>query len=106
MRLNTQPVQAVRFELPKAVWMPTPLRATIPDCYQGTPLEMVEQMAADMKPGLGVHDAIDTLLRALADERDVHIDLDAPAETPEATRATMFVYALLFMGVAEEMAQA
>ena len=86
--------------------MPTPLRATIPDCYQGTPLEMVQQMATEMRPGLGVHDAIDTLIRALADERGIRIDLDVPAETPESTRATMFVYALLFMGVAETMAQA
>lgn len=67
---------------------------------------MVQEMARYMKPGLGVHEAIDLLLRSLADERNVRIELYSPGEVPEEARASMFIYALLFSGVAREMAQA
>jgi len=89
--------------LPRAIWMPSPFREGLPDCYQGTPLEMVEQMASQMHPSLDAHGAIDVLIDALAEERDLHIELQAPPETPEDVRAGMFVMALMVTGVAQEM---
>ncbi len=91
--------------LPRAIWMPAH-QHDLPSCYQGTPLQMVQEMARYMKPGLGVHDAIDLLLRSLADERDVRIELHSQGKMPEEARASMFIYALLFSGVAREMPQA
>lgn len=89
--------------VPKAIWMPSPFRGGVPDCYHGTPLEMVEQMAQQMNPGIDVHEAIDVLIEALAQDRDLHIELQAPSNTPEDVRAGMFVLALMLTGVAEEM---
>ena len=89
-------------DLPRAIWLPS-LRGN-PVCYQGSPLEIVEEMACGMKLGLGVHDAIDLLLRSLADERGINIKL--PDNISEAVRASGFVYALILSGVAREMAQA
>lgn len=106
MTPTPQASHIVELVTPPAIWMPTPLKAGIPDCYQGSALEMVQQMAESMKPGMGTHDAIDLLLRFLADERGLHIAFDVPDDTPEDTRATMFVRTLLFIGVAEEMPQA
>jgi hypothetical protein len=34
----SQPIQVCRPEIPESIWMPTPLRAGIPDVYSGTPL--------------------------------------------------------------------
>ena len=93
-------------DLPQAIWMPSRRSGNLPDCYHGTPLQMVEEMARYMKPGLNANDAIDLLIRALADERGLHVDLCAPANTPESIRAGMFVCALLIVGVARAMPQA
>lgn len=92
-------------DLPHAIWMPD-LNGLLPDCYQGSALEMAEEMARHMKPGLGVHDAIDLILRSLADEKDIHIDLSLPEGTPESVRAAGFICALLLTGVARKMPQA
>jgi hypothetical protein len=89
--------------IPKAIWMPSPFRGGVPDCYQGTPLEMVEQMAQQMSPNLDVPGAIDVLIEALAEDRNLQIELRAPQGTPEDVRAGMFVLALVLSGVAEEM---
>jgi hypothetical protein len=80
------------------------LSAKLPACYQGTPLEMVKEMADEMKPGIGAHDAMDTLLRELDDQRNITIKL--PAEIPEKPRSELFVSALLAIGVAREMPKA
>ena len=97
----------IRIEnLPEAIWMPSPWDPGLPCCYQGTPLEMVRQMADEMRPGMGVNDTIDLLLRTLVDERQLRIELNLPNGTDERTRSSMFVCALLFSGVAEEMPQA
>ena len=90
--------------LPKAIWMPARTQAALPSCYQGTPLEMVGEMAAEMKPGIGANDCIDTLLRHLDDERNIKIQI--PGEIPEAPRSEIFVSALLVIGVARTMPQA
>lgn len=105
-----RPVEEVLAGLPTAIWMPTACFSQLPCCYQGSPLEMVEQMAQEMGPKLGVHDAIDLLIEFLAERRDVKIVL--PAEDgaggvlPEGVRAGIFVAILLDSGVAEPMASA
>jgi len=86
---------------PSAIWMPG---VYLPSCYQGTPLEIVGEMSAEMKPGMGTHDAIDLLLRRLADERNVKIQL--PAKLPEGQRSELFITALVMTGVAREMPKA
>ncbi len=88
--------------LPRAIWMPAHQR-DLPSCYQGTPLQMVQEMARYMKPGLGIHDAIDLLIRSLADERDVRIELVNQGEVTKEAQASMFIFALLYSGVAKEM---
>lgn len=81
--------------------MPSP-QTELPDCYQGSPIEMVQQMAQQMKPGLGTDEAIDLLTEVLANYRGVHIEID---EGPEELRATGFVVALLLCGLARPMAE-
>jgi hypothetical protein len=93
-------------ELPSAIWMPTACFAKLPSCYNGSPLEMVEQMAKEMGPQLGVHDTIDLLIEYLSDQRDIRVHL--PSEEggdvlPEEVRAGLFVAILLDAGVAQPM---
>lgn len=90
--------------LPDAIWMPARRGGALPSCYRGSPLEMVQQMAAEMGEHLGVHDAIDLLLRFLADERGLKIRL--PEQAPEGARALMFVGALVALRIAKEMPKA
>jgi len=59
---------------------------------------MVEQMAHEMKPGLGVDDTIDLIARFLSDERG--IELPTPTLAPEEIRAEAFVLGLLETGIA------
>lgn len=89
-------------KLPHSIWMPT--FRNLPSCYHGTPIEMVGQMAAEMKPGLGVDDTIDIIARLLADERGVKVK--TPDVAPESVRAEAFVRGLLASGVAMEMPEA
>lgn len=107
---QSKPVEAVLAALPTAIWMPMPTFSQLPCCYQGTPLDMVGQMAEEMGPKLGVHEAIDLLIEFLADRRGLKISL--PAEDnegsvlPEEIRAGIFVAILLDSGIAEPMASA
>ena len=97
------PEQASR-RLPDAIWMPARRNGFLPSCYRGSPLDMVQQMAAEMGEHLGVHDAIDLLLRFLGDERGLVIKL--PEQAPEGARSLMFVAALLALRIAKEMPKA
>ena len=81
--------------IPNAIWMPT---FRNPSCYQGTPIEMVEQMADEMKPGLGVDDTIDLIARILADERGV-------TQIFTGRRGRSRLAALLFGSVASTLVQ-
>jgi hypothetical protein len=91
-----------RIRLPHSIWMPK--SHGVPSCYHGTPVEMVVQMAEEMKPGLGVDDTIDLIARFLADERG--IEVKTPLTAPEDVRAEEFVRGLLATGVAEEIPEA
>lgn len=64
---------------------------------------MVQDMAREMKPGLGISDTIDHLLATLADTR--HVKIRIP-EGPDESRATYFVAALLVSGIARPMPSA
>lgn len=95
------PVPTASATLPRAIWMPG--TTDLPSCYQGSPVEMVEAMAQEMKPGLGGHDAIDRLLHTLGESRRVKIRLP---EGPLDRRAASFVVALLVSGIARPMPSA
>lgn len=84
--------------------MPSHDTARLPSCYQGSPLEIVQDMAAEMNPRFGVDDAIDTTLAVLI-EHGLPLT-GIPKLAPEEIRATMFVVALLMWGVARPMPQA
>ena len=81
-----------------------PANHRVPSCYHGTPVEMVGQMAEEMKPGLGIDDTIDLIARFLADERGIQVETHLTA--PEHIRAEEFVRGLLATGVAEEIPEA
>lgn len=88
--------------IPSAIWMPA-LQGQLPNCYQGSPIEMVQEMGLEMKPGLSVNETIDRLLPILADYRKVCIRLP---EGPDGWRASLFVRALLGTGIARPMPSA
>lgn len=106
MNLLLQPRVVVRSvsEIPHAIFMPSHNAARLPSCYQGEPLEIVQNMAQEMSPHFGVDDTIDTTL-AMLREHGLPIT-GVPEQAPEEVRATMFVVALLMWGVAHPMAQA
>lgn len=88
-------------EIPSAIWSPG---VPIPYVYRGTPVEMVEQMATEMGPGVTVSQAMDKLLAALA--RNGRLRLRIVGNPPENIRAGIFVYSLLQHGVLHPMAKA
>jgi hypothetical protein len=106
MRLPLHPIprNVDPSDLPTAVWLPNRSSAYLPNCYQGSPSEMVQAMVQDMNPSMGVDDGIDWLCKFLSENRDISITL--PNELPPETRAHLFLVALLCAGVAEPMARA
>jgi hypothetical protein len=88
-------------KIPEAIWSPG---QPVPYVYRGKPIEMVEQMAQEMGPGVTATQAIDTLLRALA--RDGRLRLRIMGDPPPSIRAGIFVYSLLQHGICRPMAQA
>lgn len=88
-------------KLPQAIWCPG---GPEPSIYRGSPLEMVRQMAGEMGPDIGTHDAVHTLCQALAQYRKVFIGL--PGNVPEEVLAGLFVFALLDLRISRPMAAA
>jgi hypothetical protein len=88
-------------EIPEAIWSPG---QPIPYVYRGKPIEMVQQMAREMGPGVTTNQAIDTLLDALA--RDGLLKLRITGNSPPAIRAGIFVHSLLQRGICRPMASA
>jgi hypothetical protein len=91
-------------DLPKAIWMPVFESGQLPCCYQGSPLEMVQQMAKEMNPALSVHETIDYSVRFLADNRKIGIGI--PKNLSEEVRSTCFIHALIALKVATVMPSA
>lgn len=88
--------------LPTAIWLPA---RSLPRCYQGTPFQMVSEMADEINPGLGVPEAIELLLLELESNKRVFIRLPDD-EVSDEMRAAFFVAALLITGVAKPMPSA
>jgi hypothetical protein len=86
-------------EVPKAIYLPSIDRAQLPSCYRGTPLEMVRAMAAEIGPDVSPQDAIDWNIHSLQ-ERGLKITIP---KMDEATRATLFIAALLHLGLVKDM---
>lgn len=87
--------------VPEALWFKG-LKG-MPVVYQGTPVDMVKAMAAEMGPDVTCHDCIDFLCSHLARTRRLYIRVpDAPVEI----RANIFIRSLLVTGVALPLASA
>lgn len=80
--------------LPDIIWCP--VRGSVPHVYSGSPLQMVDQMAAEMGPNVTRPQAIQALLLGLAFHRKIFIGLP---ELPTEELAGLFIYALLDRGV-------
>lgn len=90
--------------LPRAIWMDGG-EGFLPDCYQGSPLEMVQEMASEMAPDIGVHEAIDFLILMFEDTEQAYIRI--PDETcSEEVRSRHFIAALIAARIAKPMAGA
>jgi hypothetical protein len=87
--------------LPGAIWVPGGPDPTI---YRGTPVEMVQQMADEMGPTISTHQAIQTLVGALAEHRRIHIGL--PSNVSPEVEAGVFIYALLDLGISKPVPSA
>jgi hypothetical protein len=98
--VNT-PIEKLFADIPPAIWSPG---KPIPYVYRGQPIEMVEQMAREMGPGVTVDQAMDTLLHALAKSGRMHLRI--MGDPPPPIRAGIFVYSLLQQGICRPMASA
>lgn len=90
--------------IPKTIWVSTGSDG-LPRCYHGSPIEMVQQMAKEMHPDVGVHDAIDLIIEMVRESHALHLEIPG-AEIPESDRAAIFVAALVFCHVARPLASA
>lgn len=88
-----------------SIWIPSRFQTPIPDCYQGTGIEIVRQMAKNVKPGLGTDAVIDMLQRNLKHNRKF-AGMNFANLPSEELRATAFVVALLITGIAKKTASA
>jgi hypothetical protein len=82
--------------LPEAIVMTREASVSI---YRGSPVEMVRQMAHEMKPGLSVPQAVQTLLTSIGFKRGILIAI--PEDCPEDMLCALFVHALLDSGISE-----
>lgn len=88
--------------MPTAIWVPTDgswchrtAEKYLPDCYQGTPLEIFQQIGLDYEPEMT---AEETLVFIAED-----IGLDIDAEVTLEQRAAITLACLLTQGIAREM---
>lgn len=88
-------------DLPKAIAIQGSAQE-LPQCYQGTPLEIVQEMANKVHKGTTVHDAIDWFLLYVEDTYKLRLVIPGP-EVAEKDRAAVFVAALLATSVARPM---
>lgn len=88
-------------DLPLAVWT---YSKEGPLIYRGSPLEMVQQMAAEIGPEVTPGEAMETILNALAEHQ--HIRIRIVGDPPEDIRAGIFLFALITHGVCHPMAKA
>ena len=85
--------------LPEVIWIP----GVVPYVYLGTPLAMVETMAASMcEDELSIRETIEYLTYGLAVNRKVVIGLPSVASDDDLAR--LFIWALLDTGIAQTMA--
>lgn len=84
--------------LPTAIWIP--VNGMDPVFYRGSPLEMVQEMASDMKE-VDLHVAVKKILAGLAEHRRVTIQF--PEGLPDEALSRLFVYALLATGIGRPM---
>jgi hypothetical protein len=89
--------------LPQSIWIPK--FSTSSECYHGSPLEMLQGLAAELGPSVGIDEAIMHLLEDMV-EQGIEITLPAPSEAPRTKRAALLILVLLLTGYAREVPQA
>lgn len=89
--------------LPESIWIPK--FAMSQACYHGSPLEMLQDLAREMGPTVGVEDAIRCLLDELG-KQGMEIHIPSATEAPRPTRAALLILVLLLTGYAREVPQA
>lgn len=82
--------------LPEAIVMTANASMSV---YRGTPIEMVQQMASEMKAGLSIHQAVQALLTSIGFKQGILIAI--PEDCPEDLLCALFVHALLDTGISE-----
>jgi len=89
--------------LPHAIWIPK--FSTSSECLHGSPMEMLQGLARELGPAVGIEDAIAHLLDDLG-ERGIPIRLPKATEAPSTVRAALLILVLLLTGYAREVPQA
>lgn len=86
--------------LPQSIWIPK--FSTSSECYHGSPVEILQELARAMGPSVGIDDAITHLVHDM-DEKGIQIRLPTAAEAPRTKRAALLILVLLLTGYAREV---
>lgn len=89
--------------LPQSIWIPK--FSTSSECYHGSPVEILQELAREMGPSVGIDDAITHLQHDMG-EQGIEIRLPTAAEAPRTKRAALLILVLLLTGYAREVPQA
>lgn len=89
--------------LPQSIWIPK--FSTGSECYHGSPLEMLQGLARELGPSVGIDDAIAHVVQAMR-EQGIRLPLPTAAEAPRTKRAALLILVLLLTGYAREVPQA
>lgn len=89
--------------LPQSIWIPK--FSTNSECYHGSPVEMLQELARGMGPTVGIDDAITHLVHDMS-EQGIRIPLPTANEAPRTKRAALLILVLLLTGYAREVPQA
>lgn len=89
--------------LPQTIWIPK--YSTASECYHGSPVEILEEVAHQLGPALGVDDAITHLVHDMV-ERGIAVPMPSASQAPLDVRAALLILVLLLTGYAREVPQA
>lgn len=90
----------IQRKLPRAVWVPSGSHRI----YRGAPVEIVQDMAGQLQTGLTFRQALTRLVSELEASREIRIEL--PWEEEDAVLSSLFLYALLDLGIGYEVGEA
>lgn len=97
---TTVPIEALQ-AIPEAIWMTKGNELYL---YRGSPLEIVQTMAAEMGDDVTVYEAVRHILIGLKDKWNITIHL--PEGLTDEGLSRIFLYAILDRGVGRAMPRA